>query len=132
MLRSLIEKTSRTAGYARLAGITVVVISLGGHAPAAVKPAAARIAEISGWLPAAPAPGGSVELVVRATTGTCPAPAIAERIGDTEEVYRALVLGLRDYVAKNRFPSVMLGLSGGIDSALVAAISYLVVAAIRG
>ena len=58
MLRSLIEKTSRTAGYARLAGITVVVISLGGHAPAAVKPAAARIAEISGWLPAAPAPVG--------------------------------------------------------------------------
>jgi NAD+ synthase (glutamine-hydrolysing) len=33
------------------------------------------------------------------------------------------VLGLRDYVEKNRFPSVVLGLSGGIDSALVAAIA---------
>ena len=36
--------------------------------------------------------------------------------------YRACVLGLRDYVAKNGFPGVVLGLSGGIDSALVAAI----------
>jgi NAD+ synthase (glutamine-hydrolysing) len=40
-----------------------------------------------------------------------------------EEVYRALVLGLRDYAVKNGFHSVVLGLSGGIDSALVAAIS---------
>jgi NAD+ synthase len=40
-----------------------------------------------------------------------------------EAVYRALVLGLRDYVAKNRFPGVLIGLSGGIDSALTAAIA---------
>ena len=39
------------------------------------------------------------------------------------EVYGALVLGLRDYVEKNGFHSVLLGLSGGIDSALVAAIA---------
>jgi NAD+ synthase len=38
-------------------------------------------------------------------------------------IYAALVLGLRDYVAKNRFPGVILGLSGGIDSALTAAIA---------
>lgn len=37
--------------------------------------------------------------------------------------YRACVLGLRDYVEKNRFPGVILGLSGGVDSALVAAIA---------
>ncbi len=37
--------------------------------------------------------------------------------------YHASVLGLRDYVEKNRFPSVVLGLSGGIDSALVAAMA---------
>ncbi len=37
--------------------------------------------------------------------------------------YHACVLGLRDYVAKNRFPGVVLGLSGGIDSALVAAMA---------
>jgi NAD+ synthase len=40
-----------------------------------------------------------------------------------EAIYSALVLGLRDYVAKNRFPGVILGLSGGIDSALTAAIA---------
>ena len=40
-----------------------------------------------------------------------------------EAIYRTLVLGLRDYVGKNRFPGVLLGLSGGIDSALSAAIA---------
>jgi len=40
-----------------------------------------------------------------------------------EEVYRALVLGLRDYVSKNGFRQVVVGISGGIDSALVATIA---------
>src|SRR4029078_7709040 len=40
-----------------------------------------------------------------------------------EADYAACVLGLRDYVAKNRFPGVVLGLSGGIDSALCAAMA---------
>lgn len=42
---------------------------------------------------------------------------------DEEKVYRALVVGLRDYVTKCGFKSVLLGLSGGIDSALTAAIA---------
>jgi len=42
---------------------------------------------------------------------------------DVGEVYGALVLGVRDYVRKHRFEHVLLGLSGGIDSALVAAIA---------
>ncbi|MBX7147061.1 MAG: NAD+ synthase [Alphaproteobacteria bacterium] len=40
-----------------------------------------------------------------------------------EEIYQALVLGLKDYIQKNNFSSVLLGLSGGIDSALTAAIA---------
>ena len=40
-----------------------------------------------------------------------------------EEVYRALVLGLRDYVGKNGFREVVIGLSGGVDSALVATLA---------
>ena len=40
-----------------------------------------------------------------------------------EQLWRALVLGVRDYIGKNRFPGVLLGLSGGIDSALVLAIA---------
>jgi NAD+ synthase (glutamine-hydrolysing) len=49
--------------------------------------------------------------------------AIAERTSMEEEIWKALVMGLRDYVEKNGFKSVILGLSGGIDSALVAAIA---------
>ncbi|MDT0494106.1 NAD+ synthase [Streptomyces griseus] len=47
----------------------------------------------------------------------------ADRLGDEEEVYSALVVGLRAYAAKNGFSSALLGLSGGIDSALCAAIA---------
>lgn len=47
----------------------------------------------------------------------------AERLEDDEEIYSALVVGLRAYAAKNGFRSVLIGLSGGIDSALVAAIA---------
>ncbi|MFJ6437684.1 NAD+ synthase [Streptomyces sp. NPDC091416] len=47
----------------------------------------------------------------------------AERLDDDEELYSALVVGLRAYAAKNGFSSVLVGLSGGIDSALVAAIA---------
>ncbi|MEU2247311.1 NAD+ synthase [Streptomyces sp. NPDC019224] len=47
----------------------------------------------------------------------------AERLDDDEELYTALVVGLRAYTAKNGFNSVLIGLSGGIDSALVAAIA---------
>ena len=43
--------------------------------------------------------------------------------GDLTALYRGLCLGLRDYVHKNGFPGVVLGLSGGIDSALVAALA---------
>jgi NAD+ synthase (glutamine-hydrolysing) len=50
-------------------------------------------------------------------------PAIASRMSDNQEIWNALVMGLRDYVAKNKFRSVVVGLSGGIDSALVAAIA---------
>ena len=48
---------------------------------------------------------------------------VAERMNDDAEVWAALVTGLRDYVHKNGFRSVALGLSGGIDSAVVAAIA---------
>jgi NAD+ synthase (glutamine-hydrolysing) len=48
---------------------------------------------------------------------------IATPLSDEAEMWNALVMGLRDYVGKNGFRSVVLGLSGGIDSALVAAIA---------
>jgi NAD+ synthase (glutamine-hydrolysing) len=51
------------------------------------------------------------------------APVIAPELEDLEEIYLALCTGLRDYVAKNGFSEVVIGLSGGIDSALTAAIA---------
>jgi NAD+ synthase (glutamine-hydrolysing) len=54
---------------------------------------------------------------------TALAPMITPRLGDEAEIWSALVTGLRDYIYKNKFRSVALGLSGGIDSAVVAAIA---------
>ncbi|MGW6937287.1 NAD+ synthase [Lentzea sp. NPDC054927] len=52
-----------------------------------------------------------------------PTPRVFEPLSDEAEVWHALVTGLRDYVHKNGFRSVVLGLSGGIDSAVVAALA---------
>ncbi|MCI0507378.1 MAG: NAD+ synthase [Gammaproteobacteria bacterium] len=53
-----------------------------------------------------------------------PVPAkVAQPRSEVETVYQALVLGVRDYIEKNRFPGAILGLSGGIDSALTLAIA---------
>jgi len=55
---------------------------------------------------------------------TAPAPSRSvSRPNDVEEVYRALVVGTRDYVLKSSFTDVLIALSGGIDSALVAVIA---------
>ena len=49
--------------------------------------------------------------------------AVAPELGDEASIYRALVLGVRDYVNKHGFPGVVMGLSGGVDSALTLAIA---------
>ena len=65
--------------------------------------------------PATPAPAAGL---APAATGRC-----WPRLSDLAEIYAALVTGTRDYVRKNGFRSVILGLSGGIDSALAATIA---------
>ena len=67
--------------------------------------------------------GRHPRLDVPERSGHVPAEAVAEPLSDLATVWEALVVGLRDYVDKNSFPSVILGLSGGIDSALVAALA---------
>jgi NAD+ synthase (glutamine-hydrolysing) len=84
-----------------------------GHRPAVRRssPSATRLAALS-----APAGSGSSTEAL--------SPSLAESLADeAQEVYGALVLGLRDYVHKNGFSHVVLGLSGGIDSALVACLA---------
>ena len=65
--------------------------------------------------------------MIRAPASAAPRPRLAPArwttLPPTEEVYEALTLGLRDYVKKNGFTTVVLGLSGGIDSALTACIA---------
>jgi NAD+ synthase (glutamine-hydrolysing) len=68
--------------------------------------------------------------VERLVLGAAPLPpytelatGIAPRLEDEAEVYAALVMGLRDYVTKNGFQTVVIAVSGGIDSALTAAIA---------
>ncbi|MBL6927825.1 MAG: NAD+ synthase [Rhodospirillales bacterium] len=60
---------------------------------------------------------------VRDASWGCATSVLLPGISELEAIYRALVTGLRDYVEKNGFPGVVLGLSGGIDSALSAAIA---------
>jgi NAD+ synthase len=53
----------------------------------------------------------------------CSEGELAPQIEGSERIYQAMVLGLRDYVNKNGFPGVVLGLSGGIDSGLTAVVA---------
>lgn len=66
-----------------------------------------------------------LELTLRAdSAGVSPEPsAVAPYLSTEQSVYEALVTGTRDYVDKNNFPGVIMGLSGGIDSALVLAVA---------
>ena len=69
---------------------------------------------------------GKPDLVISESSDTAVnavAPTITPRLSDEAEIWQALVTGLRDYIYKNKFRSVALGLSGGIDSAVVAAIA---------
>ncbi|HEU4827518.1 MAG TPA: NAD+ synthase, partial [Dongiaceae bacterium] len=54
---------------------------------------------------------------------SCDPALITQEFSLLEKIYQAMMLGLKDYVNKNRFPGVILGLSGGIDSALTAAVA---------
>jgi NAD+ synthase (glutamine-hydrolysing) len=63
----------------------------------------------------------SVDIVDWDAGGAVRGP-MAKPLTEEEIIYRALMTGVGDYVNKNRFPGVLLGLSGGIDSALVLAI----------
>jgi len=93
----------REAGHR---GAVRSALSAGGTSRVAVLPGLPAPAKTSG--DAAPATGGDVAMPIEPVEA---------------EIYEALALGLRDYVHKNGFEHVVLGLSGGIDSALVACVA---------
>lgn len=64
------------------------------------------------------------DLQLVAFDGATPVPqALAAPLTTEAQVYQALVLGVRDYIGKNGFPGVLIGMSGGVDSALTLAIA---------
>jgi NAD+ synthase (glutamine-hydrolysing) len=118
------ERMARMQGAARLSGLPLIyahcvggqdeIVFDGGsfalHADGALADCAKRFAE-DVWLVNWQAAQGLRH-------------ALSERVqDDLSDLWQALVLGVRDYVNKNAFPSIILGLSGGIDSALVLAIA---------
>ncbi|TDM06332.1 MAG: NAD+ synthase [Ideonella sp. MAG2] len=64
-----------------------------------------------------------VQLAADAAGVWWPAGPVAEVLSPEAQVWQALVLGVRDYVCKNGFPGAIIGLSGGVDSALVLALA---------
>ena len=122
------ERESLVAGRARSAGIPVVYVNqVGGQdelvfdggsfavdADGAVGVCAPRFVEAEHWLTIAFGSEGSAVVAGQ----RAPQP-----VAELDATWRALVTGLRDYVDKNGFPGVVLGLSGGVDSALTLALA---------
>jgi NAD+ synthase (glutamine-hydrolysing) len=81
-----------------------------------------RLLDPRGRHRSAPLPVVTLSTLRRAEHDHIPPP-VAEPLPPAEEVYSALVLGTRDYVRKNGFTDVLVGLSGGVDSSLVATIA---------
>lgn len=110
-------------------GVPVVYVNLVGGQDELVFDGRSVVVDASGEvIHRSPAFVESVRVVefARAASGAVvPSPTgeIAAALDDVAEIYQALVLGVRDYVGKHRFPGVVLGLSGGIDSALTLAIA---------
>ena len=78
---------------------------------------------IGHWPVGVPPSGPMDALSFRLANRAVDNPECAPALEPIDEIYRALVLGTRDYVRKNGFTDVVLGLSGGIDSSLVTAIA---------
>jgi NAD+ synthase len=109
------------------AGLPLVYVNLVGGQDELVFDGASFAVEPSRGLAArAPSWQDGVSLTCWAGTArgwTCSRGPIEPQASGIEAIYRAMILGLRDYVGKNGFPGVVIGLSGGIDSALTAAVA---------
>ncbi len=120
------ERVARMADRARSVGLPIVYAHLVGGQDEVVFDGASFAVDADGVL-AARAPSFRENLFSVVAEPGATAIALRGAIAPTREpeaeLWDALVLGVRDYVGKNGFPGVLLGLSGGIDSALVLAIA---------
>lgn len=114
-----VAETGMAIVYANLVGGQDELIfdgssfAMGGNQQVALR--MPQFEESLAYLDAISKPGSKVELVSDM--------AIASDLSNEAQVYEALKLGVRDYVTKNRFPGAIIGLSGGVDSALTLAVA---------
>ena len=108
-------RTSLLRRHVRRRGTEVVRV--GGHLAVALPDALIDLARWNGLM------AGVAAMDAALHNGLCSAEALEEALERLPEIYQALVLGIRDYIGKNGFGGVVLGLSGGIDSALTLALA---------
>src|SRR5690606_1972989 len=120
------ERLGRMAERAESVGLPLVYAHLVGGQDEVIFDGASFGVDADGAL-AARAPSFREALfhmeAARTEQGIVLSGTVAPAPGEDAELWDALVMGVRDYVGKNGFPGVLLGLSGGIDSALVLAIA---------
>jgi len=126
-LESRAKRERAVSARIRETGIPVVYLNMVGGQDELVFDGGSFVMDRDGELAfrAAPFAEGLYQVTLRADgSGVRPVQGDVAPVLSTEEsVYQALVTGTRDYVDKNGFPGVILGLSGGVDSALVATIA---------
>ena len=120
------ERVARMADRARAVGLPLVYAHLVGGQDEVVFDGASFAVQADGTL-AARAPGFQEDLLClqaeRSGQGLQVSGTLVHERSPEADLWDALVLGVRDYIGKNGFPGVLLGLSGGIDSALVLAVA---------
>ena len=124
-LGKAVEREEMLATRARAAGVPVIYLNLVGGQDELVFDGASVVFDGQGnVVHRSPQFEEDFFVVDIPTGGEGAAPArVCQLLDPTEEIYRALTVGLADYVRKNGFESVVIGLSGGIDSALTATIA---------
>ena len=121
-LGKLAEREARMAARARALDVPLLYAHLAGGQDEVVFDGASFALDASGSVTAR-APMFDEALTFVQMTGPVPTGPVAEVPTLEAQAWAALVVGVRDYVNKNGFPGVIIGLSGGIDSALVLAIA---------
>jgi NAD+ synthase (glutamine-hydrolysing) len=116
------ERRDLVAAHARRTGLPVAYCNLVGGQDELVFDGGSMVVAPRGEV-IARAAMFSEELLLCEIGGSSEGGLVAPIPRIEEEIFRALVLGTRDYVEKNRFPGAIIGLSGGIDSSLVAAVA---------
>ncbi|MFO1297627.1 MAG: NAD+ synthase [Rubrivivax sp.] len=117
------ERQERMAERARASGCTVLYSHLVGGQDEVVFDGASFAVDAGGTVRARAASFEEDLLVVELAAGGAPRGPLAEVPPIEAQAWAALVTGVRDYLGKNGFPGAIIGLSGGIDSALVLAIA---------